>query len=362
MKITGIVVEYNPMHQGHLYHIQQAREMTSCDFLVAVMSPHFVQRGEIACIDKFSRAKAALENGVDLVLELPTVFACQSAQTFSDKAVAILAMAGVDTIVFGSESNDIETLKTIANYPVNIDYFKELMRQGYSYPMAINAASDRLYPNDILGVGYCRAAQKYGLKVASILRTNHYHDESLDQAILSASAIRKARANNIETNQSLVTLEDFVEAKDVYPFLRYQILSSKPSGLRDTFLISEGIEHLLYENAKEHDNYEDFMQACISRRYSRARIGRICVHILLQHTEKDIANLSNLNFIRILGFRKKATVLLKKIKSSSTIVASKVKEMPQDYFDIEMNATLIYSLITKRKDLISQEIGPVIII
>ena len=213
MKVCGLVVEYNPLHNGHLYHLQKAKELTKADVVIAVMSGNFVQRGEFALIDKWSRAKAAVEAGVDIVFELPFVLAVQSATQFGKNAIDILAKAKCDYIVFGSEINNIEELKEISSLNFNIDNFKETMKKGYSYPATYGFFADSYGPNDILAISYLRALQKYPeIKPISILRTSDYHSDTLDNGLPSAKAIRIA----LKKNQNIT---NFTPMKDLekYP-------------------------------------------------------------------------------------------------------------------------------------------------
>ena len=172
MIVTGIIVEYNPLHNGHIKHIQMARELTKADVLVAVMSGNFVQRGEPAIIDKFTRTKEALLNEVDLVIELPFPFVNQAASVFAEKAVELLSLAKCDYIVFGSELDDIELLKTYSTLNINVDSLKEVMSDGTSYPKAYSILSQTFSPNDILGVAYLKALKNTEIQPLIIKREN----------------------------------------------------------------------------------------------------------------------------------------------------------------------------------------------
>ena len=192
MKIAGIITEYNPLHNGHLYHIQKTRELTNCDLLICVMSGHFVQRGEPTIINKWIRTETALNSGIDLVLELPYPFVVQSAKHFADAAIRILELVGCSDVVFGSESNDIDTLKLMAELSINVDGLKENLNMGMGYPKAYGLVQGSFHPNDILGIAYLKALSETNMKGHCIQRTNHYHDEELNHSIVSATAIRKA--------------------------------------------------------------------------------------------------------------------------------------------------------------------------
>ena len=176
MKVCGVIVEYNPFHNGHIYHLQKARQISRCDLLVAVMSPYFVQRGEPAIADKWSRARTAIAFGADIVFELPTLHAVQSAAFFADAGVELLAKAHADTIVFGSECNDIEKLKTQAKALDHISLSSKRESNIRQYEKALGTQT----PNDILAVNYIRAAARFPhINLLSIQRSNEYHSNDI---------------------------------------------------------------------------------------------------------------------------------------------------------------------------------------
>ena len=282
MKVTGIIVEYNPFHNGHKYHLEKARELTDCDILVAVCSGNFVQRGQPAIIDKWTRRKTAVENGVDLVVELPFPFAVQSAAYFGRHAVDILARAGIDHLVFGSEINNLEELQEIASMSFNIDNFKENMARGYSYPASYGYMADSYGPNDILAISYLRALENYPeITPVSILRTNDYFSEELQGEITSALSIRKALARGQEDISQYTVMAD--QLKDypspsmdkLYPLIRTILLTSSPEELRQIFLMDEGIENHLIKQAEECYSYSEFLNRATTRRLTSSRFMRL---------------------------------------------------------------------------------------
>ena len=210
MNVTAIISEYNPLHKGHLYHIETARKETNADFVIAIMSGDFVQRGTPACVEKHTRAHMALVSGVDLVLELPLTYSTGSAELFADGAVSILNGLGVvDAICFGCECGSVEPLMEIARILNNEPtwYSEDLqmyLKEGYSYPAARAAAlpeySDILTsPNNILGIEYCKAILKYDARIEPIgiqRMGSNYHDEELNSKFSSATAIRNTLYNN----------------------------------------------------------------------------------------------------------------------------------------------------------------------
>lgn len=344
---TGIVVEYNPFHNGHIYHIEKSIEMTQCDVLIAVMSPHFVQRGEPAILDKWVRTKAALNHGVDLVIELPTHIALQSAETFASGAIELLAMAHVKHVVYGSESIDKPVLSTID---------KAVLDQGFSYAHAKNR--DKHEPNQILGAYYERECAKYKIKTHIIQRTNAYHDESIHGDIASASAIRKAfydhKPYHMTTPLNLSQHKTYNMAQ-AYPFIRYQILTQQKK-IAHYLLVEEGIENLFIKLAKKHETYEAFLKEATSRRYTASRIRRTLCNILLE-TPKTIPEIES---IRVLGMNQKGKAYLNQIKNDTNIVSS---FKHYNFKDLEEKSTLIYMTLNPNKNpLLDLEVGPPIII
>ncbi|AMC93463.1 hypothetical protein AOC36_05560 [Erysipelothrix larvae] len=348
LKIAGIVVEYNPFHNGHIYHIEKTRNLTQCDVLIAIMSSNFVQRGEPAIIDKWERTRAALNHGVDLVLELPTHIVLQSAQQFATHAVDMLALAGVTDLVYGSETLEIPQLT---------DFNADLIDQGFSYAKAKN--SDHKAPNNILGAYYEQAAQKHHITTHRILRTNQYHSEEINDSIVSASAIRKAVLNYqdiIHTTPMSLDVNALYSIEDYYPFIQYEIIKENKT-LNSRFLMREGLENKLYKEALLHDKYEDFLEACISKRYTASRIRRSLMHIYL-HTPQHMPPQTTL---RVLGMNGVGRNYLKTQKNNAKF-ATLFKET--QYKDFEERASLLYALPYKdRLTSLSQKEkeGPIIV-
>ena len=363
MNISGIIVEYNPFHNGHIYHINKTRELTNPDLLIAITSGNFTQRGEISIINKFEKTKAALNHGVDLVVELPYVYTLQNASIFGSKSVEILNKLHINNLIFGSETNNLEELKDFATYNIQIDYLKEIMDQGNSFPKAYGLLAGNLYPNDILGISYLRALESTDIKPYLIQRTNSYHSEELS-SIASAKAIRLAIKEN--RDYSLATPLEIKEPlfNDVlYPYLQRLLLTIDPIQLSNIFLVSEGIENLLIANAYKYDDYDDFINACVSRRYTKARIQRIIINIINQITKEEVKNLEMLNYIRVLGFNDKGRQYLKTLRKDDTNIVTQFKNIPDTYKQIEWKASNIYASFTSnRLGYLKQELkGPIII-
>lgn len=364
MKVTGIIVEYNPFHNGHKYHIDKARELTNPDVLVAVCSGNYCQRGDISIIDKFDKTKAALENGVDLVIELPYIKTIQNAYVFGKSAVDLLKECNVDTIVFGSETNNIEELKKYSELEVDVTRLKELLHDGNSYPKSYGLLSSYLYPNDMLAVAYLKAIKDTNIKPVSIQRTNDYHSKDLE-VIASATAIRNAikKSKDVSIATSL-NINNPVFNEDLYPYIRKLLFTSDPKDLSNIFLVTEGIENLLIKNAIKDSDYNDFINNTVSRRYTKSRIQRILLHIALQIKKDDVSNLDNPNYVRVLGFNSKGQKLLKELTSDENKkIITQFKNIPSNYKDIEWKASLLYSSLTNNPDeYLKKELkGPIII-
>lgn len=369
MKITGIVTEYNPFHNGHLHHIEQARKLTECDLLIAVMSGQFVQRGEPAIIDKWQRTQTALEHGVDIVIELPYVYCVQSASRFADASVKLLHLAGCDTLVFGSESNDLEMLELMADLPIQVDNIKEAMKSGIGYPKAAGQIQGAYPPNDILAIAYLKSLKTYPMKALSIQRTNAYHGMDLDSSIVSASALRNA----LFTHQSIegttpmtdvLTKSELMRWQAYYPYLRMKLLTTPLADLKDIFLMEEGLENHLVKQAALADDFDTFITQSISKRYTKARIQRTLTHLLTHTTKAEVKALPPLHTLRILGFNDLGRTYLKQLQEKPVKVASRFNQVNIAYRKMEHRATTAYAYGLSdeaRNRLIQREIeGPIV--
>lgn len=362
MKATGIIVEYNPFHNGHKHHIQKTRELTNCDVLVAVMSGNFVQRGEMAIVDKWRRAKAAIENGVDLIIELPYLCATQSAQQFAESSVALLNLAQVDSIVFGSESNDLERLKEIADMSFHVDYLKEALNAGEGYAKAYSLGTTVMQANDILAVAYLKAMKNTSITPYCIQRTTHYHDSELHLGISSATAIRKAwfENKNITNDCAMAIEEPTVRWEQFFPVLKILFATLSPEYTKEIFLFNEGIENHLSNTIQFSNSWEEFLTRSINKRYTKARIQRTCLHLLNQITKKEAQDLPKLDTLRILAFNEKGQQYLKELKKKEVSIASRFAQVPQPWREMELKTTRLYTSfmpVDQQKALIELEIG-----
>ena len=362
MKILGLIVEYNPFHHGHLYHLNKAKELLNPDLTIAVMSSHFVQRGEPAISDKWTRAQIAIKNGVDLVIELPFVYSVQSADYFAHGAIDILAKLKVTDIVFGSENGNINIFKDIAytiknNQKAYNNIVKEQMNLGLRYPDACNQALSLLMnktvttPNDLLGLAYVKEIidHDYPIEMHCIKRTNDFHSLQIE-AISSASAIRHALKNKIDIKNQFCNYKEYKEfyfLDDLYPYLRYKILTTSNQSLKQLHLVDEGIENLLKEKILVSNNMEQLITNLSSKRYTRSRIQRMLIHILMNNTKDQIINAMHLNYIRILKMNNYGQAYLNKIKKVCEYkLITNFSSYTHPALDLEFKATKLLSCLS----------------
>jgi len=356
----GIIAEYNPFHNGHLYHLNKIKELYPNSTIILVTNSYFTQRGDISLINKWNKTDLAIKFGIDIVVELPFVFATQSADLFAKGAIELLDELKVDKIVFGSESNDIVKLTQIANILSNEHNIKDNMKTGINYPSAISKILkekhniDLKEPNDILGVCYIKEIirLKSSIEPISIKRTNHYHSLELND-ISSASAIRNALKDNKNIKNYIPNIENYLDIHfidELFMYLKYKIISD--NNLNQYQTVDEGIEYRLKKYINNSNNFDEFINKIKTKRYSHNRIKRMLIHILCSFTKDEAKNLKT-EYIRILGFNDKGKDYLHKIKKHVSVpIITKYEKFKN--LDIEIRTTQIYNLL-ETNDLIEKE-------
>lgn len=355
MKVVGLIAEYNPFHNGHLYHIQKARELTGAEYVIVIMSGDFVQRGAPAVYDKYTRSMMALKSGADLVLEMPSVFATSSAEDFAACGVALLDQLGiVDFLCFGSECGEVGPLLKIAGVlsEEQEDYqelLKDYVRSGLTYPDARAKAltswlsldpleSSLLFsPNNILGIEYIKALlrRKSGIIPITVKRTGHgYHDLSLSGEFASATAIRKLLASpdgltSIASQVPEQVLEAILQGMPVFPddltsLLNYTLLTLSRDGrdLTEYLDISEELEGRIKSLLLQYKTFTERTEDLKTRQYTYSRISRCLLHLLLGIRQDDAARYREngySGYARVLGFKKESAVLMTGIKKHGSI-------------------------------------------
>jgi len=351
MRVVGIIAEYNPLHNGHIYHLERARALSKADYCVVVLSGNFVQRGEAACTDKFSRAAWALRGGADLVLELPSVYAVSPAERFAAGGVRTLCGTGVVTdLAFGCEAPDLRTLYQISDViatepPALQEAIKKHLSLGKSYPRArFDALSEYgvpksmlaaiAQPNNILAVEYLNAIRQYaeGIEPLPIERIGTgYHSEEIAGEFASATAIRRAiiesRSEILNTMPSfvggpLLYDEQFIipqEAlSDVMLYAMRRMSTPELAALPD---VGEGFENVLYRSVRTARTLGEFYELIKTKRYTLARCKRIAACALLGITAEQVRKTAQSregSYLKVLGFRKQARALIGEIARRRT--------------------------------------------
>jgi len=364
MKSVGIICEYNPFHNGHLYHLNKVKEMYPGYAIVLVMSGPFLERGDVCIINKWNKTDIALEMGVDLVIELPFVFSSQSADIFAYGAISILNHMKVEKIIFGSECNDINKLKMIADLKED-EEIKSYLSIGYSYPKALNefirskTGISIQEPNDILGISYIKAINKLDSNIEPICiqRTNSYNSKEISGIISSATSIREKIKNNESISAFIPKYVekyiDKISINDYFDILKYKIISSKDLSIYQT--VDEGIENRIKKYIFEVNNLDELITKIKTKRYTYNKLRRMFVHILCDFTKEEAKRLKEITYIRVLGFNKIGRNYLNEIKKEITIsIITNYSDLKDEMLELEFRVNSIYASIFKEKNYLSK--------
>ncbi len=382
MKICGLITEYNPFHNGHRYHLETSKQKSAADYAVAVMSGHFLQRGEPALLDKWTRAAMAVRCGVDLVVELPVYYATASAQYFAEGAIALLDRMAVDSVSFGSESGDVNLLAKVADALQDIDLnrsaeFAQLLQSGMPYHAARQRLLQERYAidfdfsaNNILAVSYLRAAKKRAASatLATVKRcAAGYHDSAISGTIASATAIRGQldrrpvdwrRIAAVMPEAAFNTLYDsshYTYLNDFKALVNSAIIRAGRSGLAHIRGVSEGLENRLLDNISNVMSLEDLVDSVASKRYPKTRIRRLLINILLGIEQFEMQSAEhNLDYARILAFNENGRKIIKHVKRNGdlTLFSNLARDLKKyrranPLIDLDIRATGIYSQVNR---------------
>ena len=373
MQAVGIVAEYNPFHNGHLHHLQETKKLTNLP-VVAVMSSSFMQRGEPAFMDKWQRARLAVENGVDVVLELPATFSLRSAEFFARGAVNILKATGCVThLSCGAESPNTDFVK-LANIITSEAFQKELqslIKTGLPYASAYERTLQALAdvealntPNDILALEYSKALQNTSITPLFIQReAANYNDANIEGNIASATAIRKAfLENNVDSLEKAVpqnvwqALENHaaINEKLLWNLISYRLRLLAPSEIANRCQCTEGLENLL-KQAANCNTLEEAVTLCSNKRYPATRIRRLFMQLLLDK-ERSYLEQAEPAYIRVLAFNDEGRQLLKIMKETATLpIITKLGKNPSNsqslaftqQLELELAASDVFALLQK---------------
>ena len=386
MNITGIITEYNPFHNGHKFHLEESKKQTKSDGTICIMSGNFVQRGGPAIIDKWKRTELALNNGVDLIIELPTFYAVSSAEFFAKGAVSILnSLNIVNNLFFGSEIGDAKALSEIAKVLVSEDErFQNILKENLSLGLTFAKAREKSLieylnsseinniitsSNNILGIEYIKALLKLNSSINPVAlkrEGSNYNDKSLSQTFSSATSIREVLKNtsNIEDLKNIIPLESyevfsklqeqdyrFTFEEEMFKFIKYKI-QTNCINFNNLYEVTEGLDNKIIKEISSSNSLHEFILKIKSKRYTYSKISRILTHIYLgldNDDFKDIANENNL-YVRVLGFNKTGREILSLIKANSSIpLITKVPRFTNNpLLKFDLQATACYSLLNDK--------------
>ncbi|MCL1995764.1 MAG: nucleotidyltransferase family protein [Defluviitaleaceae bacterium] len=366
MGILGVIVEYNPLHNGHLHHLSLAKEITKAQFTIAVMSGNFLQRGLPACLGKFARTKLALEHGVDIVIELPALYATSAANYFATGAVGLLNALNVDWLVFGSETGELDALQNLADTKEDDDFakdFKSNLKQGFSYSSAqirTSKYSELALPNNILGIEYLRALKQSNSKIEPFVVQR-------EQSYTSATEINKKLQNSksvgsVESVDSIkkdvpkatfdiindIIKESHVPTLNSYSQIFHYRLLQEKGKLHEFLDVTEGIENRILKMAREHFYLQDILDATKTKRYTKAKLQRIATHILLDIKKKDMETWPTAPYVRVLGLKKSAAHLLGR---ATLPIVTNVYKSYHPLLEKDIKAEEIYYLGTQKREI-----------
>lgn len=369
MKIGAVICEFNPFHNGHKYLLDEIKKQ-GFDAIICVMSGSFTQRGEVAIADKFERTKAALQNGADLVIELPTPYAVASAQRFAKGGVEIIAATGVvDTVFFGSEAGKKEIIQKAAEAtsdPKVQKIIKERMNQGEYYPLALETAVERVFgseiskvlrePNNTLGIEYIKELQRFGIKWDTIPRVAVGHDSNITSGkFASASLLRKMifSSEDVSAFAPHCNFSNPAKLELGERAVMYRLRSMSVEAISELADVTEGLENRIHAAARSCNSLEELLTEIKTKRYTLARLRRIITSAMLGIT-KDMQSTA-VPYLRILGMTEKGKAILSDISKKSelpvvTSVAAALKSLEgkaKDMLLCDINATDIRTVFAK---------------
>ena len=359
-KVVGIVAEYNPFHNGHKYQIEKIREKYKDATIVVVCSSSFTQRGDTSILNKFDKAKVALNNGVNLVVELPYVYSTQSSDVFASAAIKILNYLKVDTICFGTERDSIGDIKKCAITQLDEPKYNEIVREelelGVNYPTALNKALKKLIdieitePNDLLALSYVKEIIKnqYNIEIFNIKRTNDFHDIDSNEMIVSASNIRNKLINNIDIKDKVPSdvykiLKNIKFNDKYFEFLKYKINSE--NDLEKYLDVDEGLSTRIRNSIYKSNSVDELILNIKTKRYTYNKISRMLNHILCSFTKYERDEVKDIEYIRVLGFDSTGQKHLNSIKDNMDIKILNKFDTSYKALEIEKRVSGIYSMI-----------------
>ena len=372
MDKIGIICEYNPFHNGHIYHLEKIKEMFPDSFITLVLSASFTERGEFSYLTKWDKTRIALKYKIDLVVELPFIFTVRSADLFAYYAVSMLEKLKMDYLIFGSETDDVDTLKNLVSAMLyNKDYdklVKKYLDLGNNYPASCMKALYNLTnvninnSNDLLGISYIKTIflNDYKIKPLTIKRTNNYLAKEITNDISSATSIREYYLNNQDIDKTIPDItKQYLTIKKNYQEKYFSILKYKLineiNDLNKYLDVVEGIDTRIKKVILKSNTLKELIDNIKTKRFTYNKLNRMFLHILFNFEKKD--SKQDLNYIRILGFNQKGRLYLKTIKNDLDIpLITNYKDIDDFVLKFELKVTILYLTIIDREDLIKEEL------
>ena len=369
----GIVAEFNPLHSGHRYLIECARKLAdeSKGEVICVMSEFFTQRGEVAVVDGYIRAKEAVRCGCDLVIALPYLGSVAYGDDFAKKSIEILSGAGITHLIFGTENKDTSIFEEIytKQQNKNQEEYKKLLKSGLNHAKinSILYGFENNNPNFSLAYSYYKAIREEGLDIQLIPIKREGQGlnstEVSEQNHLSATAIRNNIANKkIEkylSNEMLIDLrkEKIASEPELFPYLKYKILSLGKAGIENIYDVNEGIENRIYEAATKAESYSSLVELIATKRYSNKKIQRVLLHILTNTTKEDYRKYVDTNNFRVLAVKKEKAAIIREINKDGRIKLHPLLNSKNSmYFEQDIKVARIYELLFNNKDIFRENI------
>ena len=369
----GIVAEFNPLHSGHRYLIECARKLAdeSKGEVICVMSEFFTQRGEVAVVDGYIRAKEAVRCGCDLVIALPYLGSVAYGDDFAKKSIEILSGAGITHLIFGTENKDTSIFEEIytKQQNKNQEEYKKLLKSGLNHAKinSILYGFENNNPNFSLAYSYYKAIREEGLDIQLIPIKREGQGlnstEVSEQNHLSATAIRNNIANKkIEkylSSEMLIDLrkEKIASESELFPYLKYKILSLGKAGIENIYDVNEGIENRIYEAATKAESYSSLVELIATKRYSNKKIQRVLLHILTNTTKEDYRKYVDTNNFRALAVKKEKAAIIREINKDGRIKLHPLLNSKNSmYFEQDIKVARIYELLFNNKDIFRENI------
>ncbi len=366
MKVVGIIVEYNPLHNGHIYHIEQIKRQSNADLIIAIMSSTFTMRGDLSLFDKFTKTKQTLQNSIDIVIELPMVLGMHKADIFALHAISFLKLMNIDEIWIGSEKND-STLyeKCFEAFQNQESYIEEELKKGKSYK-EITDSIFSLSSNDLLGYSYYKAIRNLNLsiKLNTIERVHsNYLDTTPTNGKIASALTIRSNLNLIKQYTPTFIHEDLpnlLDEEKLFPYIKYKILSTPTQELKSIFFVDEGLEHKLKE-VIDYTSYADFIKHLTSKRYTSTRIKRMLVYILcnISKNEMNLVLNSAIQYVRVLGYSLKGKTYLSSLKKQINLYTN-IREGLTPALDIELRISKLIDNIYHTKLLEKEQKAPIL--